>query len=547
MRFLSYKKKGGKKMKNYKVNSRKKQIRVKWFFSMLIVICFSITIHALDYEIVDTGQSKFFNNMNEIESPEIGEPFYGQDANHTINEPSYTDNGDGTITDSVTGLMWSKTCDTNGDGNIDYADKMSYDEMIVSNSNVNFGGYSDWRIPTIKELYSLILFSGKDCSGWTGSTANLVPFIDTDYFDFDYGDVSAGERIIDAQFATSTLYVGTTMDGEETMFGVNFADGRIKGYGLTTSFSGLEKKFYVYYVRGNEDYGINSFEDNGNNTISDETTGLMWDKNDSETGLNWKDALNWVQENNNETYNGFSDWRLPTVKELQSIVDYSRCPSETNSAAINPIFHCSTIEDEGGNINYPFYWSSTTHENLQGGSYAAYVSFGEALGWMERPPGSGSYTLMDVHGAGAQRSDPKDGNPDDYPYGHGPQGDVIRIFNYVRLVRNIEPLTESGNEELQGLLNPNSIQLLDNFPNPFNPFTKIRFAVEESRNAKVTIFNSKGQKVTTAFSGMVEANSYYETIWNGTDEQSMEVSSGVYLYRLDIGDDSRFQKMLLIK
>jgi hypothetical protein len=52
------------------------------------------------------------------------------------------------------------------------------------------------------------------------------------------------------------------------------------------------------------------------------------------------------------------------------------------------------------------------------------------------PPLSGNYLLLDVHGAGAQRSDPKSGNPDDYPYGHGPQGDVIRIYNHVRLVRD---------------------------------------------------------------------------------------------------------------
>ena len=44
--------------------------------------------------------------------------------------------------------------------------------------------------------------------------------------------------------------------------------------------------------------------------------------------------------------------------------------------------------------------------------------------------------LMDVHGAGAQRSDPKSGNPNDYPTGRGPQGDAIRIYNYVRCVRN---------------------------------------------------------------------------------------------------------------
>jgi hypothetical protein len=45
---------------------------------------------------------------------------------------------------------------------------------------------------------------------------------------------------------------------------------------------------------------------------------------------------------------------------------------------------------------------------------------------------------IDVHGAGAQRSDPKLGHPDDWPFGHGPQGDAIRIYNYVRLVRDAE-------------------------------------------------------------------------------------------------------------
>lgn len=43
---------------------------------------------------------------------------------------------------------------------------------------------------------------------------------------------------------------------------------------------------------------------------------------------------------------------------------------------------------------------------------------------------------IDVHGAGCQRSDPKTGSPDDYPTGYGPQGDAIRIDNYVRCVRD---------------------------------------------------------------------------------------------------------------
>ena len=65
-----------------------------------------------------------------------------------------------------------------------------------------------------------------------------------------------------------------------------------------------------------------------------------------------------------------------------------------------------------------------------------YIAFGMGLGWMEMPPGSGNRQLLDVHGAGCQRSDPKIGDPADFPHGRGPQGDVIRIYNYVRCVRD---------------------------------------------------------------------------------------------------------------
>ena len=50
----------------------------------------------------------------------------------------------------------------------------------------------------------------------------------------------------------------------------------------------------------------------------------------------------------------------------------------------------------------------------------------------------GTTNWIDVHGAGAHRSDPKAGDPAEYSEGHGPQGDAIRIYNYVRLVRNVQ-------------------------------------------------------------------------------------------------------------
>ncbi len=191
---------------------------------------------------------------------------------------------------------------------------------------------------------------------------------------------------------------------------------------------------FVRYVRGNSDYGINNFIDNEDDTITDNATGLMWSQGDSEEGLNWEEALSWVQQRNNEDFLGYNDWRLPNAKELQSIIDYSRSPDTTNSAAIDPLFNVTSIIDEGDGTNFPFYWTSTTHLNGPDSGRAVYIAFGDALGYMPSP--TGGYELLDVHGAGAQRSDPKSGNPADWPNGLGPQGDVIRIYNYVRCVRN---------------------------------------------------------------------------------------------------------------
>ena len=123
---------------------------------------------------------------------------------------------------------------------------------------------------------------------------------------------------------------------------------------------------------------------------------------------------------------GHTDWRLPNAKELQSIVDYTRAPDASDpayrSAAIDPLFEIGS-EDS-------FFWTGTTHARSDGtGPSAVYICFGRALGYT-----MGSW--MDVHGAGAQRSDEKAWDGGDYTTGDGPQNDAVRIYHYVRPVRD---------------------------------------------------------------------------------------------------------------
>lgn len=270
------------------------------------------------------------------------------------------------------------------------------------------------------------------------SALPYVPFLDATVFDFAYGDTDAGERLIDSQYASSAYFNmdETGRDGG-SLFGVNFADGRIKGYGLQ-HFNG-EKTFFVLYVRDNvsdNTYGTNNFRDNGDGTITDLATGLMWKKKDSGYGMVWREALAYCED---LTFAGYDDWRLPNAKELQSIVDYTRMPDATpwttpstpGPAIDTDYFDITSFENVNGDEDWGYFWSSSTHKSSNGtGRSAAYIAFGRALGNLE---GDGNW--VDVHGAGCQRSDPKFDDGTDYSDGHGPQGDAIYIYNYVRPVR----------------------------------------------------------------------------------------------------------------
>ncbi|MDZ7725914.1 MAG: DUF1566 domain-containing protein [candidate division KSB1 bacterium] len=253
--------------------------------------------------------------------------------------------------------------------------------------------------------------------------------------------------------------------------------------------------------------------------------------------MNWQEALVWVKDKNAENYLGYSDWRLPNAKELQSIVDYERSSSEPSSPAISLLFSVPVIEDEEGNKDYPFYWTSTTHVENQGGNKAVYISFGRVLGFMEMLAGSGNYTLTDVHGAGAQRSDPKQGDPAEYPYGHGPQGDVIRIYNYVRPVRNI---SSTATDVDQSAI-PTGFRLYQNVPNPFNPVTTLAFNLDQSGQTRLTIYNLIGQEIEILVDARLPAG-VHRYRWDAGNQPA-----GMCFCRLSFASQQQVRRMLLVK
>ncbi|WP_300426179.1 DUF1566 domain-containing protein [uncultured Thalassolituus sp.] len=390
-----------------------------------------------NYNLVDTMQESCYAS-NGTETSCAGT---GYDADYTSNTASYTLSHDGAVVyDNVTGLSWTQTNDINGDGQIRANDKLSQPDAASYCSALTTHGLN-WRLPSVKEAYSLIDFRGGDPSNYSGSdTSSLTPFIDDAVFDVGFGDTSSGERIIDGQMATSTLYASPegTISGAGTMFGVNFIDGRIKGYPYDYPVSD-PKTFYVYCVSGNEAYGTNDFLDNSNGTLLDMATGLTWQQGDT-TGLDFEDAVSYCED---LTLASFSDWRLPDAKELQSIIDYSRAPDYTSSAATDTLFTNTSMSNEAGETDWHFYWASTTHAKSSGaGDAGVYFALGRALGYYDQ--GSG-LEMVDVHGAGAQRSNNKAGHDGDTSvanlgYGSfrykGPQGDISRFENAVRCVRD---------------------------------------------------------------------------------------------------------------
>ena len=256
--------------------------------------------HHTQSNLPDTGIELCYNDTQEVECPTSGEPFYGQDAQYSKNPMSFTDRGDGTVTDNVTGLTWQQEDD--------YVTRTWY-EAIDYCERLVLADHTDWRLPDEYELQGIVDYG------------RYNPSIDTTYF----------PRTASFWYWSSSTCADDLDDAWVVYF--YFGDAQ-KNY----------KHFhrYVRCVRG-ESHDQN-FIDNENGTVTDTRTQLTWQQEDDSVTREWEDALSFCE---NLALAGHTDWRLPDIKELRSIVE-----NTTYSPAINTSYFLDAASS--------WYWSSST-------------------------------------------------------------------------------------------------------------------------------------------------------------------------------------------
>lgn len=120
------------------------------------------------------------------------------------------------------------------------------------------------------------------------------------------------------------------------------------------------------------------------------------------------------------------------------------------------------------------------------------------------------------------------------------------IGSRISPLQDLGPLSAGGDES--GLRLPHNVELFQNYPNPFNPRTRIEYRIPKgpAREVELTLYNLRGMLIRTLVSGRKDPGSY-AVMWDGKDATGREVGSGIYFYRLRVGDTVKTAKMLLTR
>ena len=268
-----------------------------------------VSILAIKGTLIAQTVQKTMNNLPDTGQTTSYTSTFGEDNDYNINVPSYTNNGNGTITDNITGLMWQQ-----GDSG-----ELTIENGILYCDNLVLGGFSDWRLPDKEESMSILNLDRNN------------PALNTTYFT----NTTAG------YWWTSTVQYNNA----NAIWVTNAGGGTGPKLKTETISAGGTLKYHARAVRSSiTPTNVANFTDNNDGTITDNVTGLMWQKSPAIIAYTWEQALDFAENLTTATY---SDWRLPNIKELVSLNSET-----TNTPSINTTFFPTIASTK--------YWSSTT-------------------------------------------------------------------------------------------------------------------------------------------------------------------------------------------
>jgi hypothetical protein len=287
----------------------------------------------------------------------------------------YEINGDKVVEDANYNLMWMQTtADTNNDAVISGDDRISWTNAKSYCDNLSYAGYDDWKLPDMFQL-SLILNYGKsfpavdnttfqcESSNYWTATENSMKNDWAWYIDFSSGTTYSLHK-------SSTFYVRCVRDDScNKTFNECYTEAECN-----------EANGYWYNHKCNNKP---RFQEKDNATVTDWKTGLMWQKrtndiddneiiNDNDA-VSWEDALHYCEQ---LVFAGYTDWHLPNVRELQSIVDYNYFDASVEQnffESANKLYWTSTPRIHG--TSYSYAWQIDFHKGITNYNKKTYHRF----------------------------------------------------------------------------------------------------------------------------------------------------------------------------
>ena len=314
---------------------------LKLCYSVAMLCCFSVILSlskaTYAFNLPDTGQTSCYDYIGNLITCPVPENPLAQDGSYNLHPLSYTNNSVGIVTDNNTSLMWQQQDDGiaynwyQATGTVDSTYNPSDGTYKNVCASLTLGSHLDWRLPSRKELIGIVDYSIPD----PGPPINPI-FTNTQQ----------------NGYWSSTTYAAGTGSAWTMTF--------TNGYGGALGKAGSA---YVRCVRGGQQSF--RFTDNADGSVTDVRTGLIWQQRDDGAGK-WPEMLAYCEglPLANQT-----DWRLPNIKELESMTDDSR-----SGPALDPVFVVN-----GGEA-----WSSTTYAKSTDAAW--YENYGAGLITYESKP-----------------------------------------------------------------------------------------------------------------------------------------------------------------